>query len=162
MPPAMGDDARSDAEDEAFETLLHAPLTTADGRIAYALAVIEREIGFRRTRNDPPFGRDDPLPVAYRNLRFGEYAGEKVQPEAAAPDPAFEAVRHRLAARAARDAYADESEGSDTLSDRETAARDRMLATQPTTLAGLLALVRDRRRGQCARADDALAENSGR
>ncbi|KMO39306.1 hypothetical protein VQ02_10215 [Methylobacterium variabile] len=71
------------AEEEAFRALLHTPLTSDADRGCYAAAVIERENGFlvrgyAGTRNDP-------LSVAYRNLRFGEHAPEPAQE--AEPEP---------------------------------------------------------------------------
>ncbi|TNC16417.1 hypothetical protein FF100_04000 [Methylobacterium terricola] len=65
------------AEEEAFRALLHAPLISDADRGSYAAAVIERENGFlvrgyAGTRNDP-------LSIAYRNLRFREHAPEPAQ-----------------------------------------------------------------------------------
>ena len=90
----MGEDgadmaALRSAEEEAFRALLHAPLTSDADRGCYAAAVIERENGFlvrgyAGTRNDP-------LSVAYRNLRVGEHALEPVQedePEHVEAEPA--------------------------------------------------------------------------
>ncbi|TGD93745.1 hypothetical protein, partial [Methylobacterium nonmethylotrophicum] len=106
----MGEDgadmaALRQAEEEAFRALLHAPLTSDTDRGCYAAAVIERENGLlvrchAGTRNDP-------LSVAYRNLRFGEHAREPEEtrhigrkPEAGA-DPILAAIEAHRAAHAA-------------------------------------------------------------
>ncbi|KMO30726.1 hypothetical protein VQ02_27605 [Methylobacterium variabile] len=66
--------ARKQAEEETFRALLHTPLQSDADRVAYALAVIERQTSALVA--DRSFGRDHPMPVAYRNLRFGEHARE--------------------------------------------------------------------------------------
>ena len=62
------------AEEEAFRALLHTPLLTDADRAAYAQAVIERQTGALVAGRS--IGRDHPLAVAYRNLRFGEHIRE--------------------------------------------------------------------------------------
>lgn len=64
------------AEERAYRALLHSPLTTDSGRIAYATAVLAREVHIPTTRQDGTDGRDHPLAVAGRNLSFGEHARE--------------------------------------------------------------------------------------
>ncbi|SEP21748.1 hypothetical protein SAMN04487843_108233 [Methylobacterium sp. ap11] len=69
--------ARRQAKEEAFRALLHTPLHSDADRAAYALAVIERQSSALVV--DRSLGRDHPMPVAYRNLRLGEYAREPVE-----------------------------------------------------------------------------------
>lgn len=135
------------AEEEAFRALLHSPLRSDADRVAYAVAVIERQAG--ALGDHVATGRDYPLSVAYRSLRFGEYARE-VAPETAA-DPILAAIAASKAASAAFDAFEDSMPGTGLTaeqSDLEGAlcaadldAQKAVWQTAPTTPAGRRALV---------------------
>jgi len=84
------------AEEAAFRALLHSPLRSDADRVAYAVAVIERQSG--ALGDHVATGRDHPLSVAYRSLRFGEHAREAV------PEPVVDPVGSRPAGAPAADA----------------------------------------------------------
>ena len=148
-------DALRQAEEEAFRALLHSPLRSDADRAAYAVAVIERQSG--ALGDHVASGRDHPLAVAYRSLRFGEHAREpeetrpaEQEPEAEA-DPILAAIAASKAATAAFDAFEAELEryGKTSgwaaregyLSDTDLRAQKAVWQTVPTTPAGRRALV---------------------
>ncbi len=146
------------AEEEAFRALLHSPLRSDADRAAYAVAVIERQSG--ALGDHVATGRDHPLAVAYRSLRFGEHArepealrhiGRPAEPAPAA-DPILAAIAASKAATAAFDAFEAELEryGKTSgwaaregyLSDADAKAQKAVWQTVPTTPAGRRALVK--------------------
>lgn len=84
---------RRQAEEEAFRALLHTPMHSDADRVAYAIAVISRQM--HSLGDASATERDHPMAVAYRNLRFGEHArepeemrsvGRKAEPSAVDPE----------------------------------------------------------------------------
>jgi hypothetical protein len=67
------------AEERAYRAILHSPLSTDGGRVAYATAVFNREMHKPTPRLEDLGGRDHPLAVAGRNLSLGEYAREEIR-----------------------------------------------------------------------------------
>ncbi|SFV06174.1 hypothetical protein SAMN02799631_04366 [Methylobacterium sp. 174MFSha1.1] len=148
---------RRQAEEEAFRALLHTPMHSDADRVAYAIAVISRQM--YSLGDASATERDHPMAVAYRNLRFGEHArepeemrrvGRPADPETAA-DPTLSAIAASKAATAAFDAFEAELEryGKTSgwaaregyLSDADLTAQKAVWKTVPTTLAGRRALV---------------------
>ncbi|MBK3400053.1 hypothetical protein [Methylobacterium ajmalii] len=82
------------AEEEAFRALLHSPLRSDADRVAYAVAVIERQSG--ALGDHVVTGRDHPLSVAYRSLRFGEHAREAAQEPSLQPVGAAVTMRFHV------------------------------------------------------------------
>lgn len=149
---------RRQAEEEAFRTLLHSPLTSDADRAAYAAAVISRQ--GNSLGDDSAAERDHPMAVAFRNITFGEHAreaeamrhvGRPAEPEAV-PDPILAAIEAHRAAHAVwhplmciwNDTHGGTPE-YEAARAADAAARQiereafrALLATRPTTVAGCL------------------------